>query len=446
MKNKFAQEELAQKIYPLIELHTHLYGSLAIEDLYWLANRNRESSNIFYDSYRQLYGKPPAIELLFKRGKDSRRLLEEYYYFTRPADFNSFQVCFNLIISISSTEPEELYEIVSRVFRAHPVDYGEYRMMFPSRLSGSQYKERVIALAEGMAQTEQNQPTGKPRAVISLERNNDKSIEQYDLIREAMSESKTAAKYIVAVDFCSTEDRFPPSDKEKLFAEILENNRKIPERALAILYHVGETCGEKTPESTIRWIVEAAGYGVHRLGHALVLGMNPSLFSGVVKTEKRSERLAQIDFELEHQADLSLYDYEINANELYKEKKELENISPEIIQIYYDERRIRNLYHLQEWGMEQIKKVAVIIEVCPTSNIRIAGLKSAKNHPLLRFLKKGIPTIIGTDDPGILKTTLPGEYDLIKSWEGIEDQHIDELIKTASKATAAIISGRKEKG
>jgi adenosine deaminase len=48
-----------------------------------------------------------------------------------------------------------------------------------------------------------------------------------------------------------------------------------PDHALAGLYHVGESFTDKTIESAIRWVHEAAEAGAHRLGHAIALGVEP---------------------------------------------------------------------------------------------------------------------------------------------------------------------------
>ena len=45
---------------------------------------------------------------------------------------------------------------------------------------------------------------------------------------------------LTGIDFCYLEEGHPPKNQEPFFNEVRDLNRKHPERALAILYHVGE--------------------------------------------------------------------------------------------------------------------------------------------------------------------------------------------------------------
>lgn len=58
------------------------------------------------------------------------------------------------------------------------------------------------------------------------------------------------------------------------------------------------------------------------------------------------------------------------------------------------------------------------LEICPTSNLRtgaLARLFSTKNarlsdHPLPKFVARGVPVTLSTDDPGVFRTSLNAEY------------------------------------
>lgn len=58
------------------------------------------------------------------------------------------------------------------------------------------------------------------------------------------------------------------------------------------------------------------------------------------------------------------------------------------------------------------------VEICPTSNLRtgaLAKLFSTKNarlsdHPLAKFVARGVPVTLATDDPGMFRTSLNVEY------------------------------------
>jgi len=55
------------------------------------------------------------------------------------------------------------------------------------------------------------------------------------------------------------------------------------------------------------------------------------------------------------------------------------------------------------------------LEVCPTSNICTGAVPSLESHPLRKLCDAGIPVTLGTDDPGIFRCTLRGEYKIAAS-------------------------------
>ena len=57
---------------------------------------------------------------------------------------------------------------------------------------------------------------------------------------------------LTGIDFCFLEEGFPPKDKAELFRAVQTFNDEHPERALAILYHVGESFADKSLESAVR--------------------------------------------------------------------------------------------------------------------------------------------------------------------------------------------------
>ena len=63
---------------------------------------------------------------------------------------------------------------------------------------------------------------------------------------------------------------------------------------------------------------------------------------------------------------------------------------------------------LLEKVRDSVRQQCSVCEVCPTSNARIVG-GAGFMHPLPGLLSHGINVIIGSDDPGILGTTLPQE-------------------------------------
>lgn len=436
----------------LCELHSHLYGCLKVEDLEFLADRRPPRAEIFTESFRRTHGStPPDISALFAGTSESRRLLEQHYYFLEPAEFPFFQTCFDLIITVSHTDPEELALVSRRVAAAEDADYAEYRVLFPPRDSHSLFQEKVHALCEGLREAARE--TGRTlRLIPSLWRDQSLCDQHYDLLRSLMREHDVIREYTTGIDFCHVEEGHPPSEKREFFARVLKDNREDPRHALAILYHVGESFADKSVESAARWVLEAAEAGAHRLGHAISLGVNPELFQGNergVRHEIVSERLDQIAFELRHRESLRDAGYHVEPDALTAESSRLSELdAPEkqTISVVYDAERREQLRRFQDWAMRGVQKQNAVIEVCPTSNLRIARLAHDRNHPLARFLAAGLPVVIGADDPGILKTGLREELALVTEWGGVGSSGVKRMLETARNSRSEILSGRSDRG
>ena len=428
----------------LAELHSHLYGCLRPDDLRWLAARNKPRWEIYEGAYRAAFGPdstPPSFAALFAGGKEAARLLAANYYFRESGNFARFQSSFSLIIAVSSTEPEEIQEVIQRAAAQDSADFVEYRMLFSPLLGDELLRERVVALAEGARQAEEGNPDRQVRLAVSLLRDNARVLAQYEIVRRLVSEHETVRRFVTAIDFCSQEEGFPPAEKGGLFSQVLADNARDPGGALAILYHVGESFEDKSVESAVRWVVESARLGAHRLGHAIALGVNPDLYLGTEREEIAGERLAQVQFELAHASELEAAGVPTERSTLLEEAARLAQVPEASVPISYDSKRVERLRSFQEWAMQEVRKTGAVIESCPTSNIRIAGLKSLNNHPLPRFLRAGLRVVIGADDPGILDTSLAEEFGHVRAM-GLEERDVTSLMETARQSRSEFLSGR----
>lgn len=61
--------------------------------------------------------------------------------------------------------------------------------------------------------------------------------------------------------------------------------------------------------------------------------------------------------------------------------------------------------------MDRLRDERICLEVCPSSNIQLVHVPSFQEHPVHALMEHGIPVTLGTDDPGLLGTTLAGEYE-----------------------------------
>ncbi|MBX6372167.1 MAG: adenosine deaminase, partial [Acidothermus sp.] len=62
--------------------------------------------------------------------------------------------------------------------------------------------------------------------------------------------------------------------------------------------------------------------------------------------------------------------------------------------------------------LDLMRDRGIVLDVCPTSNLRTRAIASLAEHPLPKLLGAGIPCTIGTDDPAIFDTDLAREYEL----------------------------------
>ena len=60
-----------------------------------------------------------------------------------------------------------------------------------------------------------------------------------------------------------------------------------------------------------------------------------------------------------------------------------------------------------------MKKLDVVIEVCPTSNFLLGCIPDPSVHPIHRFIESGVSLTIGSDDPGLFGRSLSEEIDWV---------------------------------
>jgi Adenosine deaminase len=64
--------------------------------------------------------------------------------------------------------------------------------------------------------------------------------------------------------------------------------------------------------------------------------------------------------------------------------------------------------------LAEIIKEGVIIEACPTSNRRLAGMEDLRRHPLKRWLELGAQVSVSSDDPTLFDTNVEKEFGQFK--------------------------------
>jgi aminodeoxyfutalosine deaminase len=60
--------------------------------------------------------------------------------------------------------------------------------------------------------------------------------------------------------------------------------------------------------------------------------------------------------------------------------------------------------------VDDIRDRGLVLDVCPTSNVRTGVVPSLAAHPLPALLAAGIPCTVNTDDPAMFGTDLGREF------------------------------------
>ena len=95
--------------------------------------------------------------------------------------------------------------------------------------------------------------------------------------------------------------------------------------------------------------------------------------------------------------------------------------------------------------MDLLAARRIVLEVCPESNIRTGALArqlrtanpSIRQHPLLQFLRHGIPVVLSTDDPPMFQTSISEEYQSSHEM-GLSEKELTQLV--ANSFTYAFLS------
>jgi adenosine deaminase len=429
-------------VAPLCDLHVHLYGCIrplallrhlaAAEDIqYWE----------WYESeFEAVYGfVPPARQLVERYRSGDKSAIEEFaaLYVVGDADagnFARFQAKGHLTWVATDYTPDRLEREVlgfARGVRDDLIAQGIAHVELRTFPTGPHALFEMFARdADRVVQ----------RAVATLPRENPLPV--WEQVKEILIGD--CGHVVTAIDFSGVEEGFPPRQLAELFDDVHAFNEERPDRAIAILDHVGESFTDKSIESAIRWVQEAAELGANRIGHAIALGIDPASLGEHTRTESVSERRDQIIYDLAHADELRRAGVRVDIDALHLEEMDLaERPTDDIVDVVYDRERLRELRDRQDVAMKRVRATGAVIEVCPTSNRRIGGITDPQHHPIHRFLAAGLPVVVSTDDPGIFDITLHDELGWVVDVTGMAELR-DHLIESAWRSRAEVLSGRTD--
>ena len=333
-----------------------------------------------------------------------------------------------------------IHKIVLRQ-RGQNIGYVEHRMNLGHKYTQAQSKELALAMLRSYEQYEDSDI--QPRLAISLAR--DDPWPDWEVVQDVAL--GPTGHLLTAIDFCYLEEEYPPKEQSELFDEVKDFNRRHPERALAILYHVGESFNDKSLESAVRWVHEAAELGAHRLGHAISLGIDPDQFGIHDRSESVGERIDQLKYDLRHREGLTEHGVHVDISSVTEDLQRVGAFPADHrLTIRYDHEKLDQLRKRQRYAMNCVRALGSVIEVCPTSNRRIGGISSAEYHPVKQFLSNDAPFVIASDDPGIFGTTLAEELAWVMEHHQLRDDAVERIVELSWSSRSEILTGRLSRG
>ncbi len=418
------------------DLHTHLFGCLTAADV-WEIGRDRVATHTtglewYAREYQAAVGRTPNWRSYWQSPSGLTEL-EQDFLLREPASFAIFQAKFNLLIALFPLAADSSAMILQHVGRQHARDgltAVEYRTLLPMRFTKEQVDDYLGALTAVCEElTHDSDGVFSPRLALSLPRPNREFTDRYQLLRSWLQAHPRQARYITGIDLCGFEEPDPPRDKVEPFRQISHDNSAG--QSLKILHHVGESFVGLSLASAARRVFEAGHAGADRLGHALALGLAPELFAARKQwPEARHERLYHLTWLQRHASWLAERGYLVEQTTIAHELEALQASNLPEVALTYDDEAIATTRRLQDALMRGLAELPCVIESCPTSNHLISAQPLA-DHPLRRFLENGLRVCIGSDDPGIMATSLDRELRLCADVIGSDANAMAALTNTA---------------
>ena len=421
------------------ELHVHIGGCFSVDDLIHLAGpfADEVDWSLYTQAYREAFGietTPAAwIRGAHTGDESSKRHLHDHYVYTEAdgADFSRFMAKFNLAIATlrhhhRTGSYEDCVERVIDRHRLQGIEYVELRAMPPGGtedpygfLDFHSTNARVVAAA--------CRPGFVARYVPSIPRW--EPLVAYSMLHQWLLAEPELAKVVVGLDFCHFEEGFPPCTTRDFFHRFVEDEHGEARAPLDVLYHVGEIYFDKSLESSVRWCHEVAELGAKRLGHCTALGLDPEVAvtrrPQAHELEPVSERLHQIDYDLRLKSKLENAGITVDDQALKGEREQLRSKPADAaIRRPYDEERLEQVRRRQDFVLRELTHRGVVIESCPSSNMRLGSVPGVAEHPVHRFLASDVPLVIGADDPGIFDSPLAAEVEWTAATSSLSRQQL----------------------
>lgn len=376
-----------------MDRHLHLYGALTPGQALDLAQGHAVDWGWLAGRWRDAGLTPPDFAALARRHRagesDADRELAGALA-DGPAGFAAFQARYDLVVACSrwangrhdrwSRETaDEIEQVCAAVAARGPA---EARVLLPGTASAAWAEAALDHLATAATRHGLQLALSLPRAA---------PLRHWPLVAAALARHPC----IAGIDLCGIEDE--PAEHAALAAAIAACPRRP-----AFLVHVGEQLRSVQPLTAVRRVWDAVALGADRLGHALAVRLDPAAWPAVPAWERVDERRARLAW-LQWQAD----DLGLDADAIDGELNELATRDPaaQLAAAPCDPGLLRAC---QDAVLARIRQAGRVVEVCPTSNRVICGQPVAR-HGIARLRAAGVDWVVGSDDPGILGTSLAEE-------------------------------------
>ncbi len=77
--------------------------------------------------------------------------------------------------------------------------------------------------------------------------------------------------------------------------------------------------------------------------------------------------------------------------------------------------------------LREIASRKIVVEVCPTSNVRLGLVASFNVHPVFQMLAAGVKVSVNTDDPAFMATTMEDEFANLRA-AGMTEEFVAECV------------------
>ena len=98
--------------------------------------------------------------------------------------------------------------------------------------------------------------------------------------------------------------------------------------------------------------------------------------------------------------------------------------------------RIGHATHAEEDSelIDRLAKTQIPLELCPLSNVATGSIARIEDHPVRRYVDRGLNVSINTDDPGMFHNSLAQEYAVLVEVFEFTPTEIRSLVLRAAKA------------